>query len=231
MVFSIIFTFLKLSAVIIYLNEYLSKTFPEKYKSILIKVSYNFIYLYSKAQIMYNKLLNNTYIKCLIKNSTPVAINNNSVCQITTVESVIKCNHYLDMSFKHEKNCLYIFSDNENAVKNKHVNKIVLNSPHFVTPDYEVSNVKFLLIKITLGDKNYIIDLKTNEYNYYIVNNKFDKRFFIYFLTNYNICHCDDIPKLSDKMNINIMDHNVQFIDFEVTDDKYIIINKDNYIY
>ena len=36
--------------------------------------------------------------------------------------------------------------------------------------------------KLKLGDNNaYKIDLKTNEYNFYMVGNSFTKQFFIYY--------------------------------------------------
>ena len=58
-IFNSLFTFLKTTAVLIYLNEYFKNTYPQKYQETLINVSFKLVYLYSKGQLVFFKVHKN----------------------------------------------------------------------------------------------------------------------------------------------------------------------------
>jgi hypothetical protein len=96
-----------------------------------------------------------------------------------------------------------------------------------------------MLFEIKLGDIYYTINLSTDKYNYYIVNNILDKNFLIFFLKNhtglsthlsYYIDNLNDSYKI-DKFDINLIDNNINFKKLEITHEKYIMIDKNDYYY
>jgi hypothetical protein len=239
--FNALFTLLKTSAVIIYLNEYFKNNYPETHQQTLITISYNLIYCYSKGQLIFIKSRNcinkfiqaNPYYKKIVDEIYKKKVQQNEIFQIKNDQIYIKYfTDINDIQFEHEKDCFYIFSDNINAV-NKCVNKIILQSQPFLT-NYELSNIKFMLVEVKIGDKTFKIDLKTDNENFYIINNILDKRFFTYYLKNYQHYNFkdEDFNDINlDKLSLKIIDNNVNVRELEITDDKFIIIKKDEYIY
>jgi hypothetical protein len=91
-----------------------------------------------------------------------------------------------------------------------------------------------MLVEVKIGDKTFKIDLKTDNENFYIINNILDKRFFTYYLKNYQHYNFkdEDFNDINlDKLSLKIIDNNVNVRELEITDDKFIIIKKDEYIY
>ena len=90
-----------------------------------------------------------------------------------------------------------------------------------------------MLLELKINGNAYKIELKNEESNYYIVNNIFDKNFFIYYLNNYHIC--DNLPSDElmqiEKFDIKLIDQDVNIRELEITDKKFILIKKDEYIY
>ena len=239
-------TFMQNCSLIILLNEYLKQKYPQQYENFIISASYKLIYLYSQGQIIYEKgfckiklfinanprlknLVDNIYIKNVIQNEISQIINGTIITKKynnTTEELYFDNDNNDDIN----KNCIYIFSDNENASETNCVNKIILHSQPF-SINYEVSNVKLILIEIKMIDKTYKIDLKTDKYNYYIVDNILDIKFFIYFLNNYICNFKDDYDSINiNNLLVKIIDQNVNVHELEITSEKYIVIKKDNYI-
>jgi hypothetical protein len=103
---------------------------------------------------------------------------------------------------------------------------------HPMPTSYELSNIKFMLLEIKVNDAAYKLDLKTDKYNYYVVGNVFDKQFFIYFLKNYHLHNFtnDEIDQIT-KLDIKIIDQNVNIKEMEITDTRFITIKKDEYTY
>lgn len=247
--------FFKTGLIILFLNDYLKRNFPEKYTDFLVRLSYKIIYILSKGQILllksYNLINefidNNTYLNYIkIEIYNKINIVRNEICQIKgNGEIFVKyyenneenaLENYFENYFENDTNSIYIFSDNKGGLQNKStsINKIILHSQPFIF-EYEVSNIKFFLFEVIMEyDKSFKLYLNTNEYNFYIVNNIIDKRFIIYFLNQYNICNLkeyyDDLEKI-EKINIKIIDHNVNIKEFFLTDKQYIKILKDDYIY
>ena len=240
-IFNALFTILKTSAIIIYLNDYFKNNYPEKYEETLINISLNLIYVYSKGQIIFIKSRNyvnnfiesNPHLKKIVNEIYKKNILQNEIHQIKNDQIYIQ--YFTDIAsvdFENDKESFYIFSDNINSVDNC-VNKIILQSQPFIT-NYEISNIKFMLVEVKIADKTFKIDLKTDNENFYIVNNIFDKKFFTYYLKNYQYYDFKDNENNNinlDKLSLKIIDNNVNVKDLEITDDKFIIIKKDEYIY
>jgi len=92
--------------------------------------------------------------------------------------------------------------------------------------NYEVSNIKFIAINLTHNNKTYQIQLKTPEYNFYIVDNVIGKTFFNYYLVNI-IKVVNSSLDSNFKYNLEIMDHNVNM--FTLNENQSIIFKKDSY--
>jgi hypothetical protein len=250
MILKSLFTLFRTGVFIVLLNDYLKRSFPEEYSEGLIKVSLKAIHLYSKLQIVAAKvckqtkeLINtNPFLKKIFDEIYKKEVIN-EICQVKPQEIYIKpiTTNILDIHFEENKKaekpekqetCFYIFSDNINA-NNKCVNRVFLYSQPFATTNYEVSNVKFMLLELKINGNAYKIELKNEESNYYIVNNIFDKNFFIYYLNNYHIC--DNLPSDElmqiEKFDIKLIDQDVNIRELEITDKKFILIKKDEYIY
>ena len=84
----------------------------------------------------------------------------------------------------------------------------------------EGSNIRFLMVEC-LG-KN--LALKSDDYNYYVVGNKFSKDFFAYFLHRYHQQETREIAK------VKIIDSNVNTVEVEFTNKgESILLEKDGY--
>ena len=191
---------------LICLNQYLLWSYPEKYKSCMINISYNVIYVYSSFQIKFTKFYN-LYLKT-------------ETIKVPTIEEYII-----------DDNSLYIYSDCSTTP----IHKVILQTSTDTIPiKYEVSTCKFISLRLTISNtqnqnpvQSYDIKLKTDIYNYYISNNKLDINFFIYYLREHNQTFVDK----TDTFNVDIIDHNVIIINkVEITDTKCIIIDKNSYV-
>jgi len=226
--------FLNTFAFLMLVNGYLEYKYPEKYEQIIISTSFNLIYIYSHLEIFSYKLYN-INLKSFVDKFLKKKNQKNNIIQIkNNGDNHIKyCTDNIDDLFVDDGQSIYIFSDNEKAYENKCVNKIISHSPKILT-NYEESNVNFLLFEVNLSEKNVKIDLKTNNYNYYIVNNIIDKKFIIYYLINSKILAINDELHTSiknDTIKVKIIDSNVNVKELEITDKKFITIKKDEYIY
>jgi hypothetical protein len=93
----------------------------------------------------------------------------------------------------------------------------------------EVSDIKFLLIELKVGENNsHKIDLKTDEFNFYMVGNSFNKQFFIYYLKQ--IVKSSQEIKDDDKISIKFIDHDVNTFELDFTDqNERILLEKPGY--
>jgi len=222
-------------------NDYLRRNYPDKYNAFIITTSYNAIYLFSKCQIFAHKAnnrlteftSNSPIIKQIVDTIYKKPIVRNELYKINELGET-NVNYFDDSSFKYNMAYTYIFADNENKTDEGCVNMMMLHTHPFSTI-YDISDVRFLLIEVKINDNTYKIDLQTEKYNYYLVNNVLDKNFFVYFLKHYHIQDLsqDNIVILNnlDKVDIKLIDNNVHVKEFEITDDKIITIKKDEYIY
>jgi hypothetical protein len=100
------------------------------------------------------------------------------------------------------------------------------------TYQYEVTDYKFLLVELIFNTQIYKITLSTDSYNFYVVDNILDEKFFLYYL-RYYLPDRKNGDFENSKMFVKIIDHNVnskmielktEYIQLGKTD--YKIINK-----
>ena len=210
------------------LNDYLKNRFPKRYEEIIISFSYNVIYVYSKAQIFYmnivktvNKKIEETPKLLKLKNDLDLLLNqkNGTVTMIECIKngvlsdnlSTTECDFALYSRLDDSKNCL-----------NK---KIVYDLDESIEV-YEVSDIKFLLVELKIGSETYKIDLKTDEYNFYIVGNRFTKQFFQYYLTEILKQRAESV----DNFSLHIIDHEVSKVELYFSDkNDHILLEKTGY--
>jgi hypothetical protein len=231
-----LFTIFKTTTVIAVTCAFLKRTNPQKYENLVVGVSFNMIYLFSKCQILFGKL--SARVTEFIKSYpqlkaffTNVPIQN-QICQIRAGNICVK-NHTTDVAnyFADEDGSFYLFVDNAHVSESGCVNRVVLRL-HPFTSNYEPSDTRFLLFEVKIHDTFYKINLSGETYNYYIVNNIVDKRFLVYFLKQYRVYNLTDHDIRNIKsFTVKIIDQNVNVKTMEITDEHFITIKKIDYIY
>lgn len=237
---SLLCNIIKAWVLTVLMNDFLKRHYPNTYKNSLIMISYKLIYIYSKGQIMYNNVVlkintiieSNSQVKKIVNNLYKQKNKQNEIYQIKNDSIHIK--YYTDNSeiyFEPDENSIYLFSDNETVNDNQCVNRVISHSQPIKT-NYEVSNIQFILVEVKINETYYKINLKTEKFNYYIVDNILDLKFFKYYLYNYKISNLTNEDRIKlNKLNVKIIDNAVTVRDIEISDDKFIIIKKDDYIY
>ena len=223
----LITNFFRTVLLILLLCDYLERTYPKKCEEIFVTVSYNLIYVYSKAQIFYmnivktvNKKIEETPKLLKLKNDLDLLLKqkNGQVTMIECIKNGVLCNDFTETECDFT---LYSRLDDSKSCLNK---KIVYDLDESIDV-YEVSELKFLLIELKIGTETYKIDLKTDAYNFYIVGNKFTKQFFQYYLTE--ILKMNEI---ADDFSVHIIDHNVNEIELIFSDENdHILLEKTDY--
>jgi len=214
---------------IMFIIDFIKKSYPIQYQSFVIKVSYYTIYMYSKIQIITKNILD-----CLNKN-IPFYLyyeinNDNSIIEVIFQGKLI------NIINKNQINCLMalnydfiLYSKYENGLIHKRIiysdNLDIDNEKLFVC---EPSEIKFILSEIILENKKINIDFKINNNNFYVCDNIFSSKFIVYFLNKY---YSDEIKNLpSDKIlnyQVEILDQNVNKEVFDFKNN--IQINKTDY--
>ena len=209
------------------LNDYLKSRYPKKYETFIISFSYNVIYLYSKVQIFYmniiktvNKKIEETPKLLKLKNDLDLLLNqkNGAVIMIECIKNGVLSDN---LSTTECDFALYSRLDDSKKCLNK---KIVYDLDESIDV-YEVSDIKFLLVELKIGTDTYKVDLKTDEYNFYIVGNRFTKQFFQYYLT--------EILKVTESVqgfSVHIIDHSVNKVELDFSDENnHILLEKTEY--
>lgn len=224
----IITNFFRTILLSVLLIDYIERTYPKKYEDFIVTVSYNFIYVYSKAQIFYmnivkkvNKKIEETPKLLKLKNDLDLLLNqkNDKAVMIECIKNGVLSDN---LSMTECDFALYSRLDDSKKCLNK---KIVYDLDESIVV-YEVSDIKFLLVELKNGTNTYKIDLKTDEYNFYIVGNRFTKQFFQYYLT--------EILKKSDESvddySVHLIDHNVNSVQLDFSDENnQILLEKTEY--
>ena len=226
-----------------YLNKFLigilfvdmiERRFPDEFKNFMVSLSYNVIYIYSKAQILfmkYNKKIN----EIIESNPSLLKIKNDFNLLIqSTKYRVNKLEFIKNGNLIENKSTDYDFAIYSDLKINTICeNKKIFQNNEQLTEEYEISNIQFMLIELLVGEKKtFKITLKNEKYNFYVVGNMLSRDFFTYYLKN---IHEDkfDLTEESikeDKITIKIIDHDVNKIEFYLTDkNEHIIIEKTSY--
>ena len=236
---SCIFSTLKYCMVSFVLHNYLNTYHYDYYNSMLVKGSYNTIYVISKVQILYRKLYDRAdglykYIlithpsiaKYLIKDNTNKSfiefIYDGYANYVTSTNDIVKHNFNaaaLDVPFD-----FIIHSDYD--AETKITNKIILDDfkNKFA---YNKSNISFILSEMIIEDNIIKVDFQTANYNYFIENNKFTHKFLVYFMKTHYYNEIKEFEYKLDNMKLKIIDSNVLSEIFDSTN--ILLICKDNY--
>ena len=216
------------------LNDYLKRNYPTKYQEMIVSISYNLIYLYSKAQILYanlikvlNKKIEENPNLLKLKNDFDLLMKPKSGI-VTMLEYVRNGNPVNITSDKSEDECdftIYSWLDDTKSCVNK---KLIYDSKEHLSFS-EVSDIKFLLVELKFGENNsHKIEFKTDEFNFYMVGNSFNKQFFIYYLKQ--IIKISEEIKDDDKFNLKIIDQDVNTVELDFTDkNESILLEKTGY--
>jgi len=210
--------------------SYLKHKFPEKTQDCLIFVSYNFIYLYSKLQIILNK---NKYCNEMYNKSMIIYTNiNNIISKYFYKKQVINSKLSVDIILNNEinktfeleeflntfyskktmKSCLvsfdydFVIFNGDNNMKK--ITKQITTEDDFIDLqvfDIEPLSYKPILCELIIKENVVKFNLSddTKGYNFLVLNNCLDKLFFTYFMKKYY-----DLDIKEDYV-IKILDHKV----------------------
>jgi hypothetical protein len=226
---NLVFLFLQTGTFLFLLNNYFYNNFPKTYNDILINISYKFLYFYSKCQVIYLKINSTSTVHFLKYIFLKKRFQKNEIIQIKETGEINKhiFTNNSEKYFEHDNKSIYIFSDNETTPLC--VNKIISHSPTILT-NYELCDSCLpLFMEVKIVNESFLINLKTHTFNFWIVNNILDKKFFVYYLRNILKCYLVDEDYLN-KMYVSVIDDNFNMQKFEVTDENYILIEKNKYL-
>jgi hypothetical protein len=209
--------------------EHLEENHRNEYNNLIVNVSYYCISFFSKLQLFGLKCKNkiNAWLDANnVKTNTKINIIRYKDTNLHMKKYVGEENKY----FEEEANNLYIFSNSMNEYTNYIISRYQKLPQH-----YEVSNIKFIMVELQIGDNKLKIDLKTDTENYYIVQNVFDKDFFKYYLFNNSHIYKDTVPydelkTLVEQSVVKIIDENARIFDLFLSKNESIVILKDSYI-
>jgi hypothetical protein len=125
----------------------------------------------------------------------------------------IVCSYY--------KNCL------DETIHNNPINKLCISKAKLKNDNdfnCELTNFNFMSFQLVYNDKNYSIELKNDEFNFYIVNNILDNTFFRYYLIH--ILKEENIP-IDFTYNLELLDQNVDL--HKLNEKHLIILGKDEF--
>ena len=95
------------------------------------------------------------------------------------------------------------------------------------------TNFKFVLVEIKIKDLVINVDLKTDEYNFYMIGNQFSNCFWQYVMTNFYYDQLKSIYSSSDlpfpEFLVHILDENVSELNIKSTDNSSILLMENNY--
>jgi len=225
--------------------DLLERRFPQQFSDIL----FNAIYFYSKAQIYFARV-NKKFNKFFETNTAWKSLNQNIDKANLDFDKeywglVLKMDKSNAFMLEFIKNgelitdeqlsvreCLLIsdfvvlssrLGDDLKCVHKKisyDMNKPITNS--------ECAKIKFILLELCVGENKYKVDLKTDNYNFYVVGNKFTKNFFIYYLKHY--LKIDQSIDCNCNLSLKIIDDSANSLEINFTDkNESILLEKCGY--
>jgi len=215
--------------------DLLERKYPDELNKIIMTSSYNVIYIYSKAQICMIKIYNN--ITYFIDNNQSLFKIKTYFIEIINSNNVTKqIDFYKNGDKSNENDYDLAISSSYDSNSKCSLKKIMNKNTITDFNNFEIAEIKFILLELCIGNEfskkynTYKINLKTNNYNFYIVNNIFSKDFFTYYMKNIHEPKIDlnDIEFAKTKILIKILDHNVNSVFFDITDNKEEFIIKKN---
>ena len=177
------------------------------------KFMYYCLYAYSVSEEMFNKHIHPIFIyDDILRNNIELILDDNCKNYITDTKELLS-----DKNIPTEyKFAIYTRLTNDNTVRKKRIYKKL---PQVY--DCDETNYKFILIEFVFDNKTLKIALSTAKSTYYVVDNEIDATVFRHIL---KIEHGIQLP---EQYRVNILDHNVNRVEFDET--QIIKFNKDNY--
>jgi len=220
--------------------DVLERRFPAEFQRIIVSISYNCIYLFSRLQILLSQT--NTRINTYIDSNPRLLKIKNDVKEFVTP---CRAEHLVMQEFIRDGKSIQLLKkgnmDDDNNYDfgtvsyysdvDKCVNtRIVYKGDDDNTVLSNSSDIKFILMEfIDETDSVYKIDLKTDKFNYNVVGNKFNRKFFIYYIRKYFDVN-DKEFNLNVLMSLKIIDHEVNTVEVQLKDDnEFIEIEKNGY--
>ena len=217
----------------------------EKLVPIMVRIGYKLIYCVSLCQIRYNRIKNvvspkinilgssiNNYLKesgfmiepTMIETKRMLILidnNGNEIRKLVTTNISINDKELLEVSNNNENySCIILLDKNSDTGC---INDVFYqNLPESF--EYEVCEINFMAIELDHNDKTYVINLKPEGHNYYIVNNSLNQNFFKYYIKN---VLKSDINEDNFDYKVTIIDHNVNII--TLLPNQHIILYKNSY--
>jgi len=245
--FRTLFELGKATAFVYLLNDYLKRNYPDQYEYTMVCISYNLIILYSKLEFMSNQTINymierNPAILPAIEQIQEIITKiSNYMSEQSTIEFIkdskivnkLTKNTYFTMNFDFEN---IDFMAYYQIIANKPINVKIIHIPledkdnllkEESIFELEQSSIKFMLVELQINNQTYKVDLFSDRFNFYIVNNVLDKSFFLYYLRYYTDVDVDSI-KIED-IFLKIIDHDVETNIYDLNKHYCIIIEKNNY--
>lgn len=224
---------------------YLARYKPDEFNYAITTLMFNCVYIYSRVQlnaIKFQKKIDNSGVMLRIKNlcngilssANESAINkiefvkNGEVVEKISGTSIFTLNEYLSEKSDYDF-AIYDFVDGDD----KHINKKIIQVGDVIQDIYEISNIRFFLFELTVGENKMIINLTDKHYNFYVVGNVFTKDFIKYYLKNIynNAAACLENTENMECFCVSFLDHNISKQEINFNDNtKNIILNKEYYI-
>lgn len=176
-------------------------------QEILLMISYNLIYIFSRCQIILNNLSKNfcsNFLFKIIYDGIYYNSINDYMELILDGEVILKTNKLNINNITKYDFAIYSKYDNTTSITNKQIIKNLNDIKDDEGKNLTESLINFLLCEIKITDVNLKLDFKTKNYNYYINNNIFDINFLIYFMKKYHKINLSRI----DNYKLNIIDNN-----------------------
>jgi hypothetical protein len=222
----------------ILLNDFFERRCPDEYRkfieklhNLLISLSYNCIYYYSKLQILLfkskddlNRLVDNNPTLSNLRDEINKLLSKNTSDKPKLTHYFVR-DSYIYNNENSEK--YFVICDDAKQVP---ISKRIIYDESYSdagTIDFVKSVAKFLLIEFKIDDEVFKIDLSTNEFDYYFVGNKFTKEFFIYYVKTYLKSDLSVTP--DSNCSIKFIDNDVNTRGFEFTNNQSINLLHDNY--
>lgn len=210
----------------------------------LLDVGYKGIYMYSLLQIKCNSVYKSLlpYIEDITNNfqknnEQEISTNVELICKDGTVIHKIIVSKLLKDIDKNDINNhlndkveLMIITDYNKKDTNNPSNKICISKNVKDINNCDVSNIKFIDLTVKYNGDVHKIQLKNDEHNFYVVNNRIDETFLKYYLTNILNINIDDKFKydlhlIDHEVNISLLDNNHSIV---IEKDSYKIEKKDH---
>ena len=212
-----------------------------------ISLGYKGIYLYSLLQIKCKYLYDYLQpyiqeIQQIVSQDDPTEIKTHVelVCKDGRIINKVIVSKVLDDITKddinkhlHDNVELMIIKDNSKNDNTKKIpNKICLSNKkdENVNINNDISNIRFIDLSLMHNGNTHKIDLRNDEHNFYVVNNKIDETFLKYYLTNILQINLKSefeykLQLLDHEVNISLLDKNHSII---IEKDGYKIENKND---